>query len=108
MDFRIWREILFGERKITGIDDDGKIRPATEFVCGVNGFVVAPVEMRAERRGQVRSGGESEDTDALRINLPFGRVLTNDAKRALGVLQRGGVFGQWARIWHTVLQKNAG
>jgi hypothetical protein len=44
--------------------------------------------MRAERGSKVATRGESEDTDAVRVDVPFGSVSANDAERALCVLKR--------------------
>src|SRR5690349_17799142 len=94
MDFRIGREILFGEGEVAGIDDDGEIRAAGELVGGVNGIVKAFVEMGGEGGGKMRSGGKAEDADFVRVDVPFSGALANDAEGALGVLQSGGGFGE--------------
>jgi hypothetical protein len=84
---------LLCERQVAGIDDDGEVGTATEFVGGVNGPVETLVEMRAERSGEMGSRGKAEDTDALRIDFPFAGMGANESEGALRVLESGEGFG---------------
>src|SRR5579859_237935 len=64
--------------------------------------------MSAEGGGEVGSGGEAEDADAVRVDVPCGGVFANDAEGALGVLQGSRGFGIRAAIGDAVLEEDAG
>ena len=97
--------VLRGE--IGGIDEDGEIGAATDFVSVVHGVVSALVEIRAGSGGEMASGGESEHTDALGVDLPFASVVADEADGALGVLEGRGVARSAGAGGHTVLEQGA-
>ncbi len=72
------------------------------------GWVEAVIEVRAERCGEVGSGGEAEYADAIRIDVPFGGVGADEADGALCVLKGGGRFWIWAGVGHAIFEKDAG
>jgi hypothetical protein len=57
------------------------------------GRVEALVVVRAQGSGQMRSGGEAEDADAVGIDLPLGGVSAHQAYGALRIFKGCGRFG---------------
>ena len=108
MDFGVGRHVLFGDGEIAGINDDGEIGPATDAVSGVDGIVEALIVVRAERGGEMSSGGEAEDTNAMRIDVPLGGARADEANSALCVLESGGRFRIWAGVGNAIFEDDAG
>src|SRR6476646_8222233 len=72
VDLRVGGEILLGQGQIAGIDDHGEVRAAADLVGRVYRVVKTLIEMRAQGGGQVSSGGEPQNADTIRINMPLG------------------------------------
>src|SRR5579872_3125356 len=108
MDFWVGRHVLFGEGEVAGVYDDGEVGAAALGVGGVDGWVEALIVVRAERGGEMGSGGKAEDADAIGVDVPIGCVGADEAHGALGVLQSGGGFWIWAGIGDAIFQNDAG
>ena len=88
----------FGVHADDGVDEDHEVGAEVDVIgVGDVGFV----EMSAEGRGEMATGGEADDADARGIEIPFFGALADDADGLLGVLQRadgfvehGGVAGK--------------
>lgn len=88
VNIRVWGKVLFGEREVARVNNDGKVGAATEFVRSVDRIVEPLVKVSAERSGKMRPGGEAEGPDAIGIDVPLSGVGANDSKGALSILQR--------------------
>jgi len=108
MDISVGREVLFGEGEVAGVDDDGEVGAAAFVVGGIDDWVEALIEVRAERGGEMRSGGETKDADAMRVDVPFGGVRPDEADGALRVLQSGGRFRVWTGVGDAIFEKDTG
>ena len=64
--------------------------------------------MRTQRRGEMRTGGESEDADAPWVQGELGRALAQQAECTLRVLQCGRVIRQSRPLRHAVLEQGGG
>jgi len=107
VDFWVSSEVLFGKSEIARIEDDRKVRATGELVCGIDGVVEALVKMSGEGGGEVRSGGEAKDADAVGSVRPRVGVSADHAESTLGVLQGGGGIGERARVRHAIFNENA-
>ncbi len=56
----------------------------------------------------MRARGEAENADAIRVDVPFGCVLTDHAERTLRILQSRGRFWIRAGVGDAVLHQHAG
>lgn len=83
-------EVLVCKRKVSGIDDHSEVGTAAQLVSGIHRIVQALIEVRAKGGGKMGSGGEAEDANAMRVNVPIIGMRAHDAEGALGVLERGG------------------
>ena len=68
-----------------GIDEPGEIGPATESLDGIRRICVAVIEVRGGSRSNMAAGGEAEDADAFRVNLPRCGVGAGETDGALRV-----------------------
>ena len=92
--------------EVAGVDDEGEVGTGAGLVRGLAGaFEVGVV---AKNYGEVSSGREAEDADAVGIDVPLGGVGTGDAHGLLRVFEVGGVFGVVVREGDAVLDQNAG
>ena len=57
--------------EVTRIDQDRKVRPATDVIDVVDVLIGARLETRSGAYGQVASGGKTNDADAMRIDSEF-------------------------------------
>ena len=89
IDVGVGRHILCGIGKVSGIDDERKVRTAAELVCRIDGIIKALVEMSAQRSGQMRSRRKAKNAYPVGIDVPFGCMLTSHAECALRILQGG-------------------
>ena len=99
---------MFGEGEIPGIDNDGEVGAATELIGGVVRIVEAMFKMGAEGGSEMRSCGEAEDADAIRIDVPFDRMRANNAEGALGVLESCRGFWIGSGVGNAIFNENAG
>ena len=76
-------EVLFCQCEVAGIDNDGKIRPATDFIRVIHRVIQTLLEVRAERRRKMGPGRESERPDAIRIVRSRVRVAHPAARRMI-------------------------
>src|SRR5579859_91762 len=83
VDVGVGCEVLVSEGEITGVNDHGKIRTAAFAIGGVERIVKTLIEVRAQCRGEVSAGGESENAHAVRIDVPFPGMHADNAKSAL-------------------------
>lgn len=93
MKVQIVEEAVLGVGEVAGIDDHGEVRAAALLIGGVDGVVEAFLVVSADGGGEVTSCGEAEDADALGVDVPLGRVSTDDAEGALCILEGGIGFG---------------
>jgi hypothetical protein len=85
------------------VTEDGEI--------GTQGLVVGVVEARIGRRtgddaepgGEMAARGEAHDTDALPVDVPLGRPVTDEADRPLDILE-----SSVAVVRHPILEHDAG
>ncbi len=82
---RLWN----GGSEIAGVDDDGEVWAAGEFIGRVDIGVETLVEAGAEGGGEMAAGGEAEDADAVGVEVPLGCVGTDEGHRALRVFEGG-------------------
>jgi len=92
--------------EISRVDNDGKIWTCVQLVRRLARTLV--VGMVAEDDSKVRSSGEAQDTDALRIDLPLGCMSARDAHRLLRVFEIGGILRIMRSEGNAVLHQNAG
>ncbi len=71
MNLGIGCKVLFRKRQVARINDYRKIGTAANLVGIIDRIVESLFEVSAESRRQVRSRRESENPDALRINVPL-------------------------------------
>ena len=71
------------------------------------GWVEALIVVRAECGGEMGSGGETEDADAIGIDVPFGGVRADEADGALRVLESGGGFWIGAGVGDAIFEDDA-
>jgi len=107
VDIRVGREVLISEGEVAGINDDGEVRAATQLVSGINGIVKTLIEVGAERSGKMAAGGEAENADALRVNVPIGSMGADNSESPLGILEGSRGFGIGPGIGHAVLEQDA-
>lgn len=74
---------------VAGIQRDGEIRAAAFAIGGIDGRVGAMIGMGADVGDEVAAGGKAEHADFVRINMPFGGVVPNEAEGALRIFQSG-------------------
>lgn len=92
--------------QIAGIDDEREVGAGTGLVGRLAGaFIVGVI---AEDGGEVGSGGEAEDADAVRVDVPLGGVGAGDAHGLLRVFEIGSVFGIVVGEGDTIFDQNAG
>ena len=106
--------------KIRRIDDDGEVRPRIDRRSALHRNIgrrgralhVVVVRMRGHQHGKVASGGEADDADAMRVQMPLRGMSASDPHGLLRVLQVSGVSGIVAglarRLRNAVLDQNAG
>ena len=74
--------------------------------CRLAGALVVGVV--AEDGGEMSTGGEAEDADAVGVDVPLGGVRAGDAHGLLRVFEVGGVFGVVLGEGDAVLHQHAG
>src|SRR5262249_32631821 len=82
--------------EVARINEDRKIRPATDVVDIVDVRIAALLETRGRGYGQVASGGETDDADAVGIDSKFADLAADQADSALCILEGtpgGLIFG---------------
>ena len=107
-DIGIGGEVLLGEGKVAGIDDYGEVWATAELVGGIDGIVEALIEVSAEGGGEMGSGGEAQNADAMRVDVPLRSVFADYADGALGVLEGGRGLGIGTGVRDAVFEENAG
>ena len=99
--------VFFGD-EVAGVNEDGEVGFEVEGVRGVDFFVGAFLRAGAEDGGEMSARGKAEDTDAFGIDVPFGRVLTDEAHGALRVFEGRGVFFAAGAARDAILQEDGG
>ena len=107
-DIGVGCEVLVGEREVAGIDDHGEVRAATQLVSGIDRIVETLIEVSAEGSGKVAAGGEAENADAVRIDVPLRGMGADNPEGPLGILEGGRGLGIGAGIGHAVFEQDAG
>ena len=77
-----WRKVVASIALGNGLSEIGS---ATLSLDEIGRIGVAVVKVRCGSRSNVAAGGEAEDADTLRINLPCSGVVAGQADGALGV-----------------------
>src|ERR1035438_1230505 len=103
---------------MAGVDGDGEVGAAGDFVGGVHRRVDADggdaVRVDAGGGDEMAAGGEAEDADLVRVDVPLGGVEADQADGALRVFQRdgrlriGAPVRVRARRGYAVLQQHTG
>src|SRR5579862_5432167 len=70
-----------------GISQNGKVRPATYSVDGIWCRWTSIIKVGSERRGQMSTGGEANDSNAIRLHPKFCSTRPYGAECALSVSQ---------------------
>jgi hypothetical protein len=98
--------LLHGQ--VRRVDQQRKIRAATDGIGFIDRFVSPFREVRAERSGKMPAGREAEHTDPARIDPQFARPLPDQAHRPLRVLQRSGPSRLSRTHRHAILDQHRG
>ena len=106
-DIRIRSKILIGQRKVAGIDDYGEVRTAAQLIGGVDRIVEALIEVRAQSCREVPASGEAQNADSVGVDVPLGRMRTDEAESPLRILEGGRGLGIGAGIRHPVFEQSA-
>ncbi len=107
MNIRIRRKVLFRERQVAGIDNDGEIGTAAYLIRRIVRIVKSMLEVSAERGGKMGSRGKSENPDPMGINVPLARMRADDPESSLRILKCGRRFGIRPRIRHAIFHQHA-
>ena len=99
--------VFFGD-EVAGVNEDGEVRFEGEGVGRVDFFVGAFLRAGAEDGGEMSARGKAEDADAFWIDVPFGRVLTDEAHGALSVFEGRGVFFAAGAARDAIFQEDSG
>lgn len=70
VDVGVGCEVLVRQGEITEIDNHREVGAATELIGGIGRIVKTLIEVGAEGGCEIRAGGESEDANAVRIDMP--------------------------------------
>ena len=92
--------------EIGRVDEHTEIRSATDLIGGIHGGVSALAIIGHDRGRQMATGGKSKNADALGMDAPRLGMMARQSERALGVLQRRGVFLAIHTAGHAVLHHN--
>ena len=80
------RLLILATAKMTGIESDREVRTAAHLVGGVDRFV-GRLEYVTGLSNQVSAGGESNDTDLVRIDIELLSTRANEPDRSLRILE---------------------
>ena len=84
--------LLVAAGEMAGIDGDGEVGAAGDFVGGVYRRVDAgggdAVRVDAGGSDEMAAGREAEDADLVRVDVPLGGVEADQAEGALRVFER--------------------
>jgi len=106
--------------KISRIDDDGEVGPSIDWRSALHGNIsrcgcalhVVVVRMRGHQHGEIASGGEADDADAIGVQMPLRSMSACDPHRLLRILQVRGVSRIVSRVAgrlrNTILDQKAG
>ena len=87
-----------------GIDEDEEIGAGTELGDGIGGIEVTGVEVSSRGGGEVTTGRESADPEAVGEDRPVFGVGADGANGALGVEKRD----EGVTVWEAIFEDDAG
>jgi hypothetical protein len=85
VDIRIEREVLVGEREITGIDDQGEIRATANLVRGIDRSIETLIEMGAQRCREMSASRKAKHTDPMWVYMPFNSMGPHEPQHSLRI-----------------------
>ena len=97
--------------QIARIDSNSKVRPATDCIHIIDGFVGSLLETRRHRNRQMAARRETHDADLLWLNAPLTGSAPHQADGPLRVLERTSgrlTLDLIGPSRHTILEDDAG
>ena len=100
------RYLASGAAEPAGIDHHLEVGARVDG--GGRNVLALEIGVSAERNGEMRSGGEADNTDTMGVDVPLGGMGTGDAHGLLCVFEVFRVFWVVGGLGHAVFDQNAG